>query len=61
MATAITTTELKAKEISPKKTEKLLAEAFTIKARMKNVEVGDGKGNEPKIGTIIAFSSTRII
>ncbi|KAL5457497.1 hypothetical protein EMCRGX_G034763 [Ephydatia muelleri] len=39
MATAITNTELKAKEISPKKTDKLLAEGFTVKARMKNAEV----------------------
>lgn len=41
MATAITNTELKAKEISPKKTDKLLAEGFTVKARMKNAEVGN--------------------
>lgn len=41
MATAITATDVKTKQDdkSPKKTEKLLAEGFTVKARMKNVEV----------------------
>lgn len=40
MATAIATDDKsKQTEKSPKKTEKLLAEGFTVKARMKNVEV----------------------
>lgn len=42
MATAIATDDKsKQTEKSPKKTEKLLAEGFTVKARMKNAEVSN--------------------